>query len=259
MSLVRWAARPLQAARPRPATPRDRARAGGRAATWLVLGCYLLGAVVLTWHLWADPAGRAQVVPGHGVSHDIDLFAWFLRYEATAISPRTAAGPGDHGAERAAGRQPDVEHVLPAARRGVRPADAGHRPAGHPHHPADAGVRGLGGHHVLGAAPVGRQPGRGGPGRGGVRLLPRAADRGGGALSPAVRGPAAAHHRRTAEAGDGPRPAGAYRGLAGPAHGRPAVHRRGDGGADGRGRRGHRRGAGGQPPARRAGPGPRGR
>jgi hypothetical protein len=42
--------------------------------------------VALTWHLWADPAGRAQVVPGHGVSHDVDLFAWFLRYEATALA-----------------------------------------------------------------------------------------------------------------------------------------------------------------------------
>jgi hypothetical protein len=42
--------------------------------------------VALTWHLWADPAGRAQVVPGRGVSHDIDLFAWFFRYEATAIA-----------------------------------------------------------------------------------------------------------------------------------------------------------------------------
>ena len=82
MSLVRWAARPLQAT----TRPRDRAPAGGRAVTWLVLGGYLLGAVALTWHLWADPAGRAQVVPGHGVSHDIDLFAWFLRYEATAIA-----------------------------------------------------------------------------------------------------------------------------------------------------------------------------
>jgi hypothetical protein len=87
VSLVRWAARPLQAAaRPRQATPRARTPAGGRTVTWLVLGCYLLGAVALTWHLWADPAGRAQVVPGHGVSHDIDLFAWFLRYEATAIA-----------------------------------------------------------------------------------------------------------------------------------------------------------------------------
>jgi hypothetical protein len=87
VSLVRWAARPLQAAaRPRQATQRDRTPARGRAATWLVLGCYLLGAVALTWHLWGDPAGRAQVVPGRGVSHDIDLFAWFLRYEATAIA-----------------------------------------------------------------------------------------------------------------------------------------------------------------------------
>jgi hypothetical protein len=55
-------------------------------ASWFILGGYLLGAVALTWHLWADPAGRAQVVPGNGVSHDIDLFAWFLRYEATAIA-----------------------------------------------------------------------------------------------------------------------------------------------------------------------------
>jgi hypothetical protein len=87
VSLVRRAAHPLRAAAwPRQATQRDRTPARGRAATWLVLGCYLLGAVALTWHLWADPAGRAQVVPGRGVSHDIDLFAWFLRYEATAIA-----------------------------------------------------------------------------------------------------------------------------------------------------------------------------
>jgi hypothetical protein len=87
VSLVRWAARPLQAAtRPRQSARRDRTPAGGRAVTWLVLGCYLLGAVALTWHLWADPAGRAQVVPANGVSHDIDLFAWFLRYEATAVA-----------------------------------------------------------------------------------------------------------------------------------------------------------------------------
>ncbi len=55
-------------------------------APWLIPGGYLLGAVALAWHLWGDPAGRAQVVPGHGISHDIDLFAWFLRYEATAIA-----------------------------------------------------------------------------------------------------------------------------------------------------------------------------
>jgi hypothetical protein len=87
VSLVRRATRPLQGA-VRPPTAAREERPGGwrRAAPWLILGGYLLGAVALTWHLWADPAGRAQVVPGHGVSHDIDLFAWFIRYEATAIA-----------------------------------------------------------------------------------------------------------------------------------------------------------------------------
>jgi hypothetical protein len=31
--------------------------------------------------LWVDPAGRAQV----GDSNDVDLFAWFVRYAATAV------------------------------------------------------------------------------------------------------------------------------------------------------------------------------
>ncbi len=87
MSLVRRATRPRQgAARPRSTARGDRPGGWRRAAPWLILGGYLLGAVALTWHLWADPAGRAQVVPGRGVSHDIDLFAWFIRYEATAIA-----------------------------------------------------------------------------------------------------------------------------------------------------------------------------
>lgn len=51
-------------------------------APWLVVGCYLLAALAMTWRLWADPASRAQ----GGDIHDVDLFAWFLRYEATAIS-----------------------------------------------------------------------------------------------------------------------------------------------------------------------------
>src|ERR1700722_12506174 len=84
VSLVWRAAGPRQAERPPVASPGRPPRA--RAATCLILGAYLLGAVALTWHLWADPAGRAQVVPGNGVSHDIDLFAWFVRYEATAIA-----------------------------------------------------------------------------------------------------------------------------------------------------------------------------
>jgi len=57
---------------------RPLARAG---AYWPVLCCYLLGAVALTWHLWADPASRAQV----GDPEDVDQFAWFVRYAATAV------------------------------------------------------------------------------------------------------------------------------------------------------------------------------
>ena len=57
----------------------DRARPG---AQWLVLGCYLLGAMALTWRLWIDPAGRIQA----GDPHDVDLFAWYMRYAATAIA-----------------------------------------------------------------------------------------------------------------------------------------------------------------------------
>ena len=54
----------------------------GAAATAAILACYLIGAVAVTWHLWADPA--AHTVAGN--PNDADLFAWFLRYDATAIS-----------------------------------------------------------------------------------------------------------------------------------------------------------------------------
>jgi hypothetical protein len=58
---------------------RSRAVAG---APWLVVCCYLLGALALTWRLWADPASRAQV----GDTEDVDLYSWFLRYAATAVA-----------------------------------------------------------------------------------------------------------------------------------------------------------------------------
>ena len=48
----------------------------------LVLAGYLAGAIAVTWHLWADPAGR--IVAGN--PHDADLFAWYLRYTATSLS-----------------------------------------------------------------------------------------------------------------------------------------------------------------------------
>lgn len=46
------------------------------------MGGYLLGAVVLTWRLWADPASRAVA----GNPYDADQFAWFMRYGATAVA-----------------------------------------------------------------------------------------------------------------------------------------------------------------------------
>jgi hypothetical protein len=49
---------------------------------WLVVGCYLLGALIVTARLWIDPAGRMQA----GDTQDVNLFAWFLRYSATAVS-----------------------------------------------------------------------------------------------------------------------------------------------------------------------------
>jgi hypothetical protein len=54
---------------------------GWRAAV-LVLACYLAGALLVTWRLWADPATRF-VAPNIG---DADLFAWYLRHAATAVS-----------------------------------------------------------------------------------------------------------------------------------------------------------------------------
>jgi hypothetical protein len=52
------------------------------AQPWLVVCCYFIGAVALTAHLWVDPAGREQL----GGGRDVDLFAWFLRYAATAVA-----------------------------------------------------------------------------------------------------------------------------------------------------------------------------
>jgi hypothetical protein len=62
------------------AEPR-RWRAGSRAQ-WLILGCYLLGAIGLTCELWADPASHAQA----DNPADIAQFAFWMRYAATAVS-----------------------------------------------------------------------------------------------------------------------------------------------------------------------------
>jgi hypothetical protein len=75
VSLVAPAVESAQAAE----LSRDRART---LTPWLVGCCYVLGAVAVTWRLWADPAARAQV----GDVQDVNLFAWFMRYEATAVA-----------------------------------------------------------------------------------------------------------------------------------------------------------------------------
>ena len=57
-------------------------RRTARWAGWLVVGLYLLASFALTWRLWADPAGRMVA----GNPGDTNLFAWFMRYSATAVS-----------------------------------------------------------------------------------------------------------------------------------------------------------------------------
>jgi hypothetical protein len=79
VSLVPPAVEPAQVAE------RDHARAGTRVQ-WLILFCYLLAAVALTYQLWADPAARAQRLSGGSISRDTYLNAWFMRYAATAIA-----------------------------------------------------------------------------------------------------------------------------------------------------------------------------
>src|SRR5215467_8279441 len=54
----------------------------GRLVAVLVPACYLAAALIVTWRLWADPASRF-VAPNVG---DADLFAWYLRYAASAVS-----------------------------------------------------------------------------------------------------------------------------------------------------------------------------
>ncbi len=62
--------------------PEQRARRTWPGAPWLVLSCYLLGALALTARVWADPAGRSQA----GDLPDVNQVTWFMRYSATAIS-----------------------------------------------------------------------------------------------------------------------------------------------------------------------------
>jgi hypothetical protein len=75
VSVIRSAVEPFPVAAP----PRVHDRSW---RAWLILLCYLAGAVAVTWRLWADPASLAQT----GDTADVDLFAWFMRYDGTAIA-----------------------------------------------------------------------------------------------------------------------------------------------------------------------------
>ena len=55
---------------------------GATRTSWLIVCCYLLGALIVTARLWGDPAGRMPT----GNTKDVDLFSWFLRYAATAVA-----------------------------------------------------------------------------------------------------------------------------------------------------------------------------
>jgi hypothetical protein len=67
-------------AAPAAATRRSLSRHG--LLTGLILAGYLLAAAAVTWRLWADPASRTIA----GNPNDANLFAWFLRYDATAVT-----------------------------------------------------------------------------------------------------------------------------------------------------------------------------
>jgi hypothetical protein len=68
-----------------PAVPSAAERArplGGRGAVALAALYYLLAALAVTLLLWRDPASRTVA----GNPYDADQFAWFFRYDATAIA-----------------------------------------------------------------------------------------------------------------------------------------------------------------------------
>jgi dolichyl-phosphate beta-glucosyltransferase len=67
---------------PTAAAARQPQRQAWSRAVTVILACYLLAAVVVTSRLWADPASRTVA----GNPNDADLFAWFMRYTATAVA-----------------------------------------------------------------------------------------------------------------------------------------------------------------------------
>jgi len=72
---------PTTTAQAAPAAVRAR-RGGGTAALWLAGLYYLVAALIVTMWLWRDPASR--VVAAN--PYDSDQFAWFFRYDASAVA-----------------------------------------------------------------------------------------------------------------------------------------------------------------------------
>src|SRR3984957_10145488 len=231
----------------------ERARPLAGSRTLRLAGTYyLVGAIALTMWLWRDPASR--IVAAN--PYDADQFAWFFRYDASAVAHLRLP------ALITTGNQPHVEHGHAAARRPPRAADAAGRPAGQPDRAHDAGIRRIRGQHVRHGAPVGRQYHRRGPRRACLRVLPGPDPVVRWPLRSSVRGPPAADRRRRAAAGNRAlrhwqAGRGTLRYPAWPPDGRPAVHRRGNAAGRGRGRGDHDRGARPIPAGRGRGPDPR--
>ncbi len=79
IDILQVTARPPERVRPR------RSRPGGRLAQGLIVLCYLVAAVGMTWRLWADPSRMAPTAVDGNVNMDIYLSTWFMRYVATAL------------------------------------------------------------------------------------------------------------------------------------------------------------------------------
>ena len=69
---------------PAPRSERMTARTR-RLVLWLIVACYLLISIGLTWRLWSHPTATAPT-NSIGVSPDIYLNTWFMRYAATAVA-----------------------------------------------------------------------------------------------------------------------------------------------------------------------------
>ena len=176
-----------------PVAERSRAPAGSRAL-WLILGLYLLGAVALTARLWIDPASRVQV----GDPEDVDLFAWFMRYAATAVAHGhlPALFTTAMNAPRGINVMWNTSFLLPAVV--LSPVTLLLGPQVSLTIALTLGFAGSAASLFWVLAPVGGRNLAGRPGRRGLRLLLGHGEFRHRPLPHAVRGAAAADHRRSA-------------------------------------------------------------